>query len=415
MNLPLVTVVTPSFNQGEFIRATIESVLSQDYPHLEYIIMDGGSTDQTSSVVQEYASRLTFISEKDRGQSHAINKGFGMAHGSILSWLNSDDLYLPGAVSKAVEGFRRNPRAGAVYGEGYLIDRQGAISCRFPHTEPLNLWKLVHLSDYILQQTVYFRKSTLDDIGYLDEDLHYTMDWDILIRIASKYPIEYISEYLGCLREYPEAKSFSGGRRRIREIHAVLKRHTGLRFPPGSIVYGLGTYHQTWCAVLGRLLDGISGPVSRKAQAAIRLGAGLLITRAMRSQGLYLDEWVGPVLHYMVPADSTPLVIEGSIPETAPQLVPQVISVRVNGLSMGEHVLWGGDFKLTLDFPEEFKNQALRLEIRAARCWIPARFPGRGDRRRLAYKLKSVHRQAPPHEEREGAESESTSAQIGRD
>ena len=86
-----LSVVTPSFNQGHFVRATIESVLSQDYPNIQYIIMDGGSTDETASVVKDYGSRLTFISEKDRGQSHAINKGFQLAHGTLLAWLNSDD------------------------------------------------------------------------------------------------------------------------------------------------------------------------------------------------------------------------------------------------------------------------------------------------------------------------------------
>src|SRR6266481_1933988 len=110
-NNPLFSVVTPSYNQGRFIRATIESVLSQDYPNLEYIIMDGGSTDETASIAKDYASRLTFISEKDRGQSHAINKGFRMARGSFLAWLNSDDLYLPGCVRAAVEAFSRNPDA----------------------------------------------------------------------------------------------------------------------------------------------------------------------------------------------------------------------------------------------------------------------------------------------------------------
>src|SRR4051794_8626300 len=99
---PVVTVVTPSYNQGSFIRATIESVLRQDYPHIEYIVMDGGSTDETASVVKDYASRLKFISERDRGQSHAINKGFRTAKGDILAWLNSDDLFLPGAVEAAV-------------------------------------------------------------------------------------------------------------------------------------------------------------------------------------------------------------------------------------------------------------------------------------------------------------------------
>src|SRR5450755_863659 len=116
MQEPLVTIETPSYNQGCFIRATIESVLSQDYPQVEYIIMDGGSTDETASVVKDYASRLTFISEKDRGQSHAINKGFRMAQGSILGWLNSDDLYLPGCIRSAVDAFQRNAAAGAVYG-----------------------------------------------------------------------------------------------------------------------------------------------------------------------------------------------------------------------------------------------------------------------------------------------------------
>src|SRR5258708_32568597 len=103
-----VSIITPSFNQGKFIRATIESVLNQDYPNVEYIIMDGGSTDETAAVVRDYASRLTFISENDRGQSHAINKGFRMARGSILAWLNSDDLYLPGCIRAAVAAFQRH-------------------------------------------------------------------------------------------------------------------------------------------------------------------------------------------------------------------------------------------------------------------------------------------------------------------
>src|SRR5947209_1478650 len=105
LSRPLVTIVTPSFNQGRFIRQTIESVLSQDYPHIEYVIMDGGSTDETASVAAEYSDRLTFFSEADHGQSHAINKGFRMARGEVVSWLNSDDVILPGAVAHAVKAF----------------------------------------------------------------------------------------------------------------------------------------------------------------------------------------------------------------------------------------------------------------------------------------------------------------------
>src|SRR5436190_2267527 len=151
MSDTLVTVVTPSYNQGRFIRATIESVLSQDYPHIEYIVMDGGSSDETAAVVSEYGTRLQWISERDRGQSHAINKGFRLARGEIVSWLNSDDVILPGAVAHAVRAFERNPLLGAVYGEGYQIDIDGNVKHRFFATEPFNLWKLIYLSDYILQ------------------------------------------------------------------------------------------------------------------------------------------------------------------------------------------------------------------------------------------------------------------------
>ena len=125
MTEPLVTIVTPSYNQGRFIRATIESVLAQDYPAIEYIIMDGGSTDETAAIASEYNERLTFISEPDRGQSHAVNKGFRMARGEIVNWINSDDVILPGAVGHAVRALTQHPRVGAVYGEGYTIDRDG--------------------------------------------------------------------------------------------------------------------------------------------------------------------------------------------------------------------------------------------------------------------------------------------------
>src|SRR5262245_59318849 len=215
---PLITIVTPSYNQGGLIRSTIESVLGQDYPQIEYIIMDGGSTDQTSAVVAEYAGRLTWISEKDRGQSHAINKGFRMARGEIVAWLNADDIILPGAVGHAVRAFERNPELGAVYGEGYQMNVDGDIKGRFPPTEPFNLWKLIHVSDYILQQTSYFRKTIFEHIGYVDEDLHWGMDWDLFIRIGKRYGIQYIPEYMGCIREYAEAKTYSGGRKRFREL-----------------------------------------------------------------------------------------------------------------------------------------------------------------------------------------------------
>lgn len=390
MRNPLVSVVTPSYNQGKFIRATIESVLSQDYPHLEYIVMDGGSTDETASVVKDYASRLTFISERDRGQSHAINKGFRMARGTILSWLNSDDLYLPGAVQAAVGGFNGNSEAGAVYGEGYLIDSDGNITGRFPYTEPLNLWKLVHLSDYILQQTVYFRRDVLDQVGYLDEELHYTMDWDILIRIASRYALEYIPEYMGCLREYAEAKTSAGGERRVRELRELLRRHTGRRVPPGYIVYGLDTYQRLWCERIETSLTPALQPVAYRMQSLLRFAAGAIIGRTVcHSQGLYSDSWASNRLRYMLPPGFGTLIVDGVLPPWR-DLQGQALRVHANGRYLAEIPIEQGDFRLWVDVPEDFQNRMLDLTIEARRCVTVPRFRLNRDRRKLAFQLKGV-------------------------
>ena len=394
MSGPLVTVVTPSYNQGQFIRATIESILSQDYPHLEYIIMDGASTDETASVVKDYASRLTFISEKDRGQSHAINKGFQMARGTILSWLNSDDTILPGSILKAVEAFGQKPDAGAVYGEGYQMNREGEIVSRFPHTEPPNLWKLMYLSDYILQQTLYFRKDVLDDVGYLDEDLHYTMDWDLLIRIALKYPLAYIPEYLGCLREYPEAKSFSGGLRRAREIRDMLRRHTGMRFPPGAVVYGLDTYATEWCQRVERRFGPNWKVLAHKLQSGIRTAAGLVIGHTVyHSQGLYGDGCAKRVLHYVLPPGEGPILIEGHVPGRAARLGLQRVCVEANGQRLGKFTLRGGDFRLEIEVPGDLTSPTLQLTIRSLQWMVPARFRLHGDRRRIALIVKTIRRE----------------------
>ena len=124
---PLVTIITPSYNQGRFIRETIESVLNQDYENIEYIIVDGQSTDETLKIIKQYNGKLSYISEKDNGQSDAINKGFKMAHGEIVAWLNSDDVYEPGCIKRAVREFEKNSRLGLIYGDGYILDEQGMI------------------------------------------------------------------------------------------------------------------------------------------------------------------------------------------------------------------------------------------------------------------------------------------------
>ena len=243
MSGPLVTIVTPSLNQGRFIRATIESVLAQDYSAIEYFVMDGGSSDETASVAAEYGSRLHWISEADLGQSNAINKGWKLGKGSILAWINSDDLLLPGAVRKAVEGLETAP---AVYGDGTRIDESGNHLGRIPWTGPFDLRKLIRVEDYILQQSSYFRRETIEKAGFLREDLRYVMDWDLMIRVGREFGFHYIPEPMGAIREHPRAKSFSGGRQRIREIGDLMKEHAGTRYTPAYFIYALHAYKQMW-------------------------------------------------------------------------------------------------------------------------------------------------------------------------
>src|SRR5512136_2224736 len=131
-SLPTVSIITPSFNQAHFIEETIRSVLAQDYPNLEYIIVDGGSTDGSVEIIQKYAGHLAWwVSEKDKGHADALNKGFAHARGDILAWLNSDDTYYPGAVAEAVTYLQSHPETGMVYGDADLTDNAGHVIGRF--------------------------------------------------------------------------------------------------------------------------------------------------------------------------------------------------------------------------------------------------------------------------------------------
>jgi glycosyltransferase involved in cell wall biosynthesis len=236
---PRITIVTPSYNQGQFLEEAIRSVLDQEYPNLEYLIMDGGSSDRTVEILKKYDGRLQWWSERDRGQTHAINKGFRRATGEILGWLNSDDLYEPGALRKVATYLIGHPEIDLVYGEGYLMNADGSNKRRFPATEPsFDLHRLINIWDYLLQQATFFRRSLIDRIGYLDESLAYGMDWDYWIRAGKAARVGYLGEYLGTLREYETAKSFAGGFERIRELHGIARRHVGKRWPrPSVIIY----------------------------------------------------------------------------------------------------------------------------------------------------------------------------------
>ena len=191
--LPLVSIVTPSFNQARYLETTIKSVLEQDYPHIEYIIVDGGSTDGSVDVIKKFEGRLAWwVSEQDQGQTDAINKGFNRAQGEILAWINSDDTYNPNTVEQAVKYLMDNPEVGLVYADCNFIDESGRVIGKF-NAAQTDLRYLRQGYVHIPQQTMFFRAKYWKELGPLDPSFYFAMDYDLWIRIAKHSPLKYIA------------------------------------------------------------------------------------------------------------------------------------------------------------------------------------------------------------------------------
>ncbi len=232
--LPLVTIVTPSFNQARFLEATIESVLTQDYPRIEYLVLDGGSTDGSVDILRKHAARLAaWSSEPDEGQTDALNRGFAMANGDILAYLNSDDLYFPGAVSAAVGYLRAHPEIGMVHGAAHYIDEAGLAVARFPSARTGHR-DLRRGAPRIAQQAAFFRATAWKMVGPLDPTFHYAMDYDLWIRISAVTPLAFVPSLWAGFRLHGESKSMTVARQCWPEMMRVHFRDGGSVF---SILY----------------------------------------------------------------------------------------------------------------------------------------------------------------------------------
>ncbi len=224
---PQISIVTPSFNQAHYLEETLRSVLLQGYPNLELIVVDGGSTDGSVDVIKRYADRIAWwVSERDNGQSHAINKGFRHATGEVLQWLNSDDLFFPGALAAIGRAFRERPDAGMIYGAGAKVDADTRVIKDIPF-RPADMRLLLTLY-YILQPSCFVSRRALDAVGLLDETQHFAMDWDLALRVSRKFPIHAIPEKIGMLRDYPNTKTRRGSTERWLEIARIARKHNGL-------------------------------------------------------------------------------------------------------------------------------------------------------------------------------------------
>ena len=223
--LPKVSLLTPTYNSKPYLRAAIESVLGQDYPNIEYLVMDGGSTDGTVELLMEFGDAVRWISEADSGQADAIARGFAQTTGEILGWVNADDELKPGAIRAAVDAFRDNPDAALIYGDADFIDANGRIIGPCTVVEPYSRHRLVHYGDYIIQPAALFTRQAYESVGGLDTSLHWAMDWDLWIRLAQRYEVVYIQENLASYRWLGSNKTAEGGFARLGEVEGVARRH----------------------------------------------------------------------------------------------------------------------------------------------------------------------------------------------
>ncbi|MFH1176928.1 MAG: glycosyltransferase family 2 protein [Acidobacteriota bacterium] len=228
----MVSIVTPSFNQGRFLEQAIRSVLEQDYPNIEYLVVDGGSTDGSVDTIRRYAERREgrriawWVSERDGGQATAINKGFARATGKILAWLNSDDTYLPGAISGAVAFLHDHPEAGMVYGDAFLTDEAGKVLGPFPARQT-DYRRIRRGSVHIPQQASFFRAELLRKVGPLDVSFNYALDFELWVRFARESTLLYHPRPWATYRLHGQGKTLKCDDRFYPEMLRVHRREGG--------------------------------------------------------------------------------------------------------------------------------------------------------------------------------------------
>jgi glycosyltransferase involved in cell wall biosynthesis len=390
---PLVSVVTPSLNMAGYLPQAADSVLAQDYPHLEYVVMDGGSDDGTVDLLRGYGDRLLFVSEPDGGQADAINRGLRSTTGEIVAFLNADDSYLPGAVSRAVRGFLDHPEAAVVYGEGLHVDEDGDPVERYPTLDfdPDALMR----GSYICQPAAFISRSALERVGPLDDRLQVAIDYDLWIRLSRLYPFARIPELLATSRMHAKAKTTAIRRTAYREGITLVKRHFG--YVPLDWLDGYAQF----------LVEGTDqffarsrpGPRSRALALLMGLRHNPLEARRFwrewatdaglrRFQGRWDDGWISRYFldEVDVPSDCRRVRVSGR--HEAGMKGPLELSVHLEGVPVARlHATERERFEISGRCPPQARGHSSRLEITANRTWVPR---ARGDRRRVSCVIDSI-------------------------
>lgn len=232
---PSVSIITPSYNQGHFIEETIRSVLLQGYPDLEYMILDGGSTDGSVEIIRRYSQWLSYwVSEPDRGQTHAINAGWARASGEVVAYINTDDCYIPGAIGTVVRRFAPDFRPAMVYGTAEVVDEAGH-RLRTWEAQPFDLKVMLTAGNVVPQAAAFFSHRALEQAGYLDENWHMIMDYELCIRLGMRFPSVCLAQTLARFRDHSQSKSRSYFETTAKEVLQLLDRLLPEEISPGHL------------------------------------------------------------------------------------------------------------------------------------------------------------------------------------
>lgn len=358
---PVISIITPSFNQAQYIEETINSVLSQEGDFfIDYIINDGGSTDNSVQIIKKYDSliqngelpvrchgiKYRWTSGRDRGQADAINKGFHIAEGEVVAWLNSDDYYLEGAFSTALNAFNNDSSLVMLYGDGYVVGMDQHKE-NYKVETLFDLWKLIHLYDFILQPSVFMRYTSLKKAGFLNDRLHYIMDWELWIRLSRFGKIKHIQKPLSMANVYFETKTRSAGISRWREIRWCSRRYGHKKWPP---VMFTQLFHKPMNIALGNADRDVPGFLSKAAKYLKKIY--YVFIRGNRS-GVYRDGSVEDIACITLPLRKELSKIIFKIKPLCANTVRYYINNRYHG-------------KFTLENTEEKNEIFLTDEMRSS-------------------------------------------------
>jgi glycosyltransferase involved in cell wall biosynthesis len=393
-NRPLVSIVTPSYNQGEFIEETILSVLNQTYDNIEYIVMDGGSKDNTVDILKKYSDKITWVSEKDNGQAHAVDKGIKASKGEIIGWLNSDDTFYPEAVEVMVDYFTKYKDISVIYGEGDYTKKDSSFLCKYTTYDFSR--DVLESECYICQPSTFFTRKIYDKVGGIDQSLQMCMDYELWIRMAQETDFLHIQDTIATSRLYDENKTLGQRDRVYNEIIFALQRHYGrvhIKWAYGYAHYLTELKKRRKSYMYFKFLYFLIR-YNIKSPGYIFEALGTVCRHAYRRFSSY-SKFKGVYADSFIAADFESNILVGNPKEMiiagSNIFFNNVgLEVMVNNNVIASITVGKGDFEKRIKLPDGLKNSEINVKLRADRSKLMI-FRSRGkDMRRVSLKLTNL-------------------------